>query len=377
MIAGVVGCLSNARRAKPRMEEAVHEQQPDNAPRPEDSTLRRTDFGADMSDRLSLGVVMPTRNSAALLPRHVAGLRNWLDLADQVVVVDSFSTDGTLEALRRDIKHPNLEFLSHPPGLYQSWNFGIQRLTTDYAYIATVGDTITRKGLQLLAATARSLQCDAVISKPEFQDLKGQPVEIVWPIDDIIATLGIEVPRRLNRLEALVFACVHAAGALTGSCASDLFRTSVLKRFPFPTDFGTAGDGAWGLMHAAEISWGVVPGRFSTFVLHPPNASPTEKQTYVNARRADEVLSETVSAWRRAGVVTEEELALARWSELSTALTQFLNAKTQFDQCRKESFPWILKPKAWQTRIRRQHSLAKLRTIKGRALGSLPTALPH
>ena len=377
MIAGVVGCRSNARRAKTRMEEAVHEQQPDNIPRLEDLTLRRTDFGADMSDRLSLGVVMPTRNSAALLPRHIAGLRNWLDLADQVVVVDSFSTDGTLEALRREIKHPNLEFLSHPPGLYQSWNFGIQHLTTDYAYIATVGDTITRKGLELLAATARSLQCDAVISKPEFQDLDGQPVEIVWPIDDIIATLGIEVPRRLNRLEALVFACVHAVGALTGSCASDLFRTNVLKRFPFPTDFGTAGDGAWGLMHAAEISWGVVPGRFSTFVLHPPNASPKERQSYVKARRADDLLCEAVSAWRQSGAVTDAELAQAHWSEMSAALRHFLNAKAEFDRHRKESFPWVLKLKAWQTRIRRQASLAKLHKLKRRAFGSLLPAPRH
>src|SRR6266496_2720475 len=140
---------------KIRMEEAAYKQQPGNVSRPENSTLRPTNCGAGVSDSLSLGVVMPTRNSAALLPRHIAGVRNWLDLADQVVVVDSFSTDGTLEALRREIKHPNLEFLSHPPGLYQSWNFGIQHLTTDYTYIATVGDTITKEGLRSLAATAR------------------------------------------------------------------------------------------------------------------------------------------------------------------------------------------------------------------------------
>jgi glycosyltransferase involved in cell wall biosynthesis len=57
-------------------------------------------------------------------------LRSWLDLAQEVVVVDSESSDGTVEFLQSELRHPNLRFLSHPPGLYQSWNFGIRNLNT-------------------------------------------------------------------------------------------------------------------------------------------------------------------------------------------------------------------------------------------------------
>jgi len=124
------------------------------------------------------------------------------------------------------------------------------------------------------------LKADVVISKPRFRHEDGRPAaDIAWPIDDIITTLGMTVPRKLAKLEAVIFALVHANGALLGSCASNVFRTEVLRRFPFPTDFGTAGDGAWGLQHAAEVAWGVMLEKFSSFLLHPTNASAAERRS--------------------------------------------------------------------------------------------------
>ena len=70
------------------------------------------------------------------LQRHVEGLNGWLDLAQEVVVVDSFSTDGTVEYLRRHLKHPAVTYITHPPGLYASWNHGITQITAKYVFIA-------------------------------------------------------------------------------------------------------------------------------------------------------------------------------------------------------------------------------------------------
>src|SRR5579871_4067780 len=103
---------------------------------------------------LPLGVVIPVKNSRPALPDHVAGLREWLAEAEQVVVVDSESTDGTVEYLREHLQHPRLTFTSHPPGLYASWNHGIAQIQSRYVYLATAGDTITRKGLGRLVETA-------------------------------------------------------------------------------------------------------------------------------------------------------------------------------------------------------------------------------
>jgi len=318
---------------------------------------------------LPLGAVIPTKNSMPYLPRHVEGLKGWLDLAAEVVVVDSHSTDGTVDFLRANLTHPKLRFTNHPPGLYASWNHGIAQIRSKYTYIATTGDTITRDGLCKLNAVADSLDCDVVISKPTICGPAGQMLpDTSWPIDDIIATLEIVQPRRLHQLEAVVFAAAHPHGALTSSSASGLFRTETMQRHPFPTDFGTAGDGAWGAQHAAEVRWGVVSDRFSTFLLHPTNASAEEKRSYAGARRMDAVLRDAAGTWRSNGTIRDEDLALMKWSALLDVLTGFLDAKDKFDRLRRGSLPWSLNPAAWLARSQRNRLFTRLQELKRAAL---------
>ena len=316
----------------------------------------------------SLGVLIPTRNSATLMPDHIAALNRWVEVADEVVVMDSFSTDGTVEMLQERLRHRNIRFCSHPPGLYASWNAGLQELTADYAYISTVGDTITGEGIQTLLSAATSLQADVVISKPVFRRPGGEEVAMEWPVDDIIRSLRVTAPRRLHPLEVITFAAVHAAQALSGSCASNVFRTQVLQRFAFPTEFGTAGDGIWSLQHAADVTWGVVPEKCSTFLMHPTTLSQAENRLKPGAARVDTVLRTAVDAWRRTGVVTEADLAVIEWDEMERALTGYLDAKTGFDRFRKARWPWILHPLAWQTRLRRDQMRKRLAALKGQAL---------
>jgi hypothetical protein len=324
-----------------------------------------------MSQGTSLGVLVPTRNSAVLLPAHLSAMQSWLDLAEQVVVVDSFSTDGTEALLRHGIRHPALRVLSHPPGLYASWNAGLQVITTRHVYISTVGDTITRAGLEQLLDTARRLETDVVISKPAFQRPNGDAVDATWPIDDIVRSLGVTKPRRLQRLEAVVFACLHATGALTGSCASDLFRIDTLKRFPFPTEFGTSGDGIWSVRHAAQVSWAVVPDIFSTFLLHATGASQAENPCHLDAPRADDVLRNAARRWVEEELVSEAELRQLDWDGFQTALTAYLNAKIAFDRYRKNWCPWVVNPWAWRVMTIRTRSRATLESLKQKALRSL------
>ena len=322
---------------------------------------------------LSIGVVIPTKNSMPYLPGHLEKMRAWQSLVEEIVVVDSFSSDGTVEFIRSNLSHPRVKFLTHPPGLYESWNRGIGEIGSHHLYIATVGDTIARDGLERLARVAETLACDVVISKPDFRDTAERTLpDVLWPIDDVIGTLGITAPRKLDKLEALVFTAVHATGALLGSCASNLFRTEILKRFPFPTDFGTAGDGAWGLMHAAEVAWGVVPERFSIFLIHPANTSAAERQASHLARRRDEVLRAAMESWRRNGIISDQELAEAGWSDLMRGLTSYLDAKENFDQNRRSAFPWILNPRAWRNRVRRDGLAEQLHTLKRRGLRACP-----
>jgi hypothetical protein len=318
---------------------------------------------------LPIGVVLPTRNSAVYLPQHLESMRSWVDLVQEIVVVDSFSTDGTLELLKGGLKHERLTVLTHPPGLYQSWNHGIAKITTPYVYISTVGDTVTREGLQRFCQTAQKLECDVVLSKPNFFSPEGNRLrDIHWPIDEIISSLSIKRARRLKKTEAVLCALTSSGGAMTGSCASDLFRTKALQQYPFPTEFGVAGDGAWGIKYAAYLSWAVEPERFSTFLNHPQNVSQPDKQKEVRSIAWEELARKSVEAAKRDGALTGEECADLRIEELLETLADYQLEKTGFDVCRKGGFPWILNPGAWGTRVRRNQASEKLREIKRQVL---------
>lgn len=322
----------------------------------------------------SLGVVIPTKNSLAYLPQHLERMAEWLDLAAEVVVVDSFSSDGTVEYLRNHLRHPKARFLTHPPGLYASWNHGITQISAKYVYISTIGDLITRAGLQRLLETGEALGCDVVLSKPRFRAPDGQPLpDIDWPIDEIIRALDITRPRRLHKLEAVLFAMTNLTAALTGSCASDMFRTEVLQRYPFPSDFGTIGDGPWGLRHAADLVWAVLPERFSSFLKHPSNASEAEKSSYAQASRLDQVAREAVAAARQAGTLVADELAQLQLEDLLLAVSAHLDSKSRFDQLRKSKLPWILQPQAWRIRSARNRAATQLQALKTQALRAIAT----
>lgn len=317
---------------------------------------------------LPIGVVLPTKNCAGLLPEHLSAMRAWLPLVEQVVVVDSFSNDGTLELLHGELTHRNLQFLQHPPGLYASWNCGIRNISARYVYIATAGDTISREGLESLLHAAESLEADVVLSKPRFCQADGTEVsDLLWPIDEIIDALQITRPTRLTRMQALVAALCSGTSALTGSCASDLFRTSALQRFPFPTEYGTAGDGAWGIQNAAELVWAIVPGRFSRFVRHTSNASSAERARYLSAPRLDSLARHTVQNGLADGLFTAEEIARSGVQDLLDHFSEFLEAKNRFDQKRRKPVPWILSPQAWRARSYRNRSNVRFTELKTRA----------
>jgi hypothetical protein len=303
---------------------------------------------------LQFGVVIPTKNSMKYLPGHVANLQAWIDLAEQVVVVDSFSTDGSVAYLKEKLRHPDISFVQHPPGLYASWNFGIGHVRSEFCYISTVGDSITRAGLDHFVATAARLNCDVLVSRPEFVDEAGQPCAgPTWPMDEVIGRLKLNEPARLPSAIVVATALTHTGGALTGSCASDLFRTEVLQKNPFPLAFGAAGDGAWSLQHASCLTWAVTPEKFTTFRLHPPTASASEVEVGKTADNFAPLTRTIILDWLESNAhdaSVEERDDIRRLLALTTELAAL---RERCHCLRKAKWPWILNPSAWTARSRR------------------------
>jgi glycosyltransferase involved in cell wall biosynthesis len=316
-----------------------------------------------------ISVLVPTRNSISLLPKHIEGLRPWLDLAQEVVAVDSHSTDGTREFLERELQHPNLRVLTHPPGLYQSWNFGIAQCRAKYIYVSTVGETITRSGLEQLLATADALRADVVISPPRMVKMSGDAKDKTWPIHWLIEALDLKRPWMMAGSKAQLFAVANLRRGILGSSASNLYRADVLKRFPFRTDFGTAGDLAWGLEHAGAMRIAVLPEPISTFVFHPKSYARSDYAVADFARKCLEVARQAVQrkAWTPSHASGPDEALI---EELLRAWERHLLAKETVE-AEKRSALWLLKPGAWQAHAARRRALAKVEELRKAALVQL------
>ncbi|HWD20740.1 MAG TPA: glycosyltransferase family A protein [Verrucomicrobiae bacterium] len=316
----------------------------------------------------SLGVLIPTRNSAALLPAHLESMAEWIDLADEIVVVDSASRDGTLELLRQALAGRPARFLAHPPGLYQSWNFGLQNIGAKYVYISTIGDAITRPGLEHLRQLAAQTPCDAVLSKPRFVTEAGEPApEQRWPIDDVFERLTFPESVVLTPADQLIFSLTNLHGALLGSSASNLYRTACLRERPFPVDFGTVGDGAWVMQNMLDVRLVATRGRFSTFRFHEKSYSLADYQVDSLSLKLFRLAQQSLRQ-RAADPRVAQWLQELRWPELEAAMEISFADHACLESHRHKSIPWFFHGAAWRARARRNDAENLIRAIKDEIL---------
>ena len=324
-------------------------------------------------DPLPVSVLIPTRDSMPHLPRHAQRLNEWLARAAEVVVVDSHSGDGTVDFLRRELKHPGVRFLSHPPGLYESWNFGIAQLTAPFTYIATVGDCIVGEQIAALAALAEERQADVVISPPRLISPGGQLLRRRWPIHEFLEQRPLTAPRLLAAEEAFLWHALSVPGSLLGSSASNLYRTTALQERPFPTAFRHAGDTAWALQSSPHTRTVIAPQVESEFLVHPrtarhrPEAEMTVRQKLHALARETFLAARAQGRWPGLAAMAEELNQF--WDEMDRALT----ANNDYAAQRKTPL-WFLRPTAWQARSRRERHVRRARAVRSSLLLKSATA---
>lgn len=218
---------------------------------------------------LPVTIIIPTRNCRPELERHLDAVERCFESAAQVIAIDSESTDGTFELLGRRLSRIGASIVSHPPGLYQSWNAACALATAPWTYFSTIGDTIAPEGLNELWSVAEQLGADVVISPPRMLQQDGlTPADTRWPIHHFCEAMGAEaLPRLLSRLETVTGLCSFGSASMLGSSAANLYRSPLLQQRPFPVEFGHAGDTAWALQNCASLRVAILPRAVSDFCL--------------------------------------------------------------------------------------------------------------
>lgn len=232
---------------------------------------RKGEDGAS-EGKLPITAIIPVFNCGHRMQDHMEKSMEWLPEVAEIVVVDSNSADDTLAIIKQCAGHLNPRIISHPPGLYASWNRGVAEAACPFVYFSTVGDYITLEGLEKLLHTMQELRADVVISPPEFTfestDLQRKYKGRTWPIHDIIARLKLNEPELMDPELLYDFILVYLDMAILGSSASNLYRSSMLKEKPFSDAFHSVGDSAWMIEHNFEIRTAIYPETFSTYLFH-------------------------------------------------------------------------------------------------------------
>jgi glycosyltransferase involved in cell wall biosynthesis len=232
-----------------------------------------------MTSRLAdISVIIPTKDCRELLANSIPLWKELIGVVKEIVVVDSHSVDGTLETLKQELGD-GARFISHPPGLYQSWNAGIRELRGEYTYISTVGDVITPAGLTTLLEAGHHLGADVVFSPPRIVDQSANVLKPKWPVHRLVRHFKSGGAHLLNRKQMVAANIAFFPGTLIGSSASNLYRTEFLQSRPFPTVFGSEGDSAWAIKNGLSAKWAIVPTETADFVKHARPNEPGRRKT--------------------------------------------------------------------------------------------------
>ncbi|MDQ8195154.1 glycosyltransferase family A protein [Coraliomargarita sp. SDUM461004] len=250
-----------------------------------------------MKPVLPITAIVPSFNCVGRINSHLDAMMNWLEHVAEVIVVDSYSKDGSYERLQQALSpYPHVRWIQCPPGLYQSWNRGIHAATQPYLYFSTIGDTITLEGLERLYHYIHNEQLDVIVSPPRLVADNTVKDAKPWPIHEIIQAYQLN---QFTRMPPKLVACLslyYLQSSLLGSSASNLYKTQTLQKSPFPTDHSRTGDSAWLIKQAPHIQFGLLPDCYSTFLIHEQENNSTKNRGKIARLQCAQLAYETYIA---------------------------------------------------------------------------------
>ena len=288
----------------------------------------------------SISVVIPVYQCAERLPAHSDCLRMLSPMVHELIWVITESPDGSHQVAREAATKLGGQVLDVPRGLYQAWNSGIARATGEFIYISTVGDTITLEGLNALSICLHKNEADVVFSPPIVLPTTRANLKRLrsWTVFKWAKILQRYAGGRLPKEKAFLLQILSGASGLLGSCASCLFRASLLQSRPFPSEYHHYGDTAWTFRNLPEISLAFHTHPVARFIMH------------------DEDAARTIDKGQIYHLI--KELGTRLQPRLTSAVDEYVHACVKIDLIRdpKPRFGWWWILTAWKERIIRNRA---------------------
>ena len=225
-----------------------------------------------------VSVLLPTLNTRTYLQERLDSIRNQTLQNIEVIIADSYSDDGSWEILQKfAASYPQVILcVQIPRGLYQAWNFCIEKASGKYIYIATSDDSMAPYCLEEMVASLEAHpECDLCDSMIRLIDGDGNEIP-EFDRKYIAHHWHTDSPRNVAHIRYAPYDYYYHLGGKTvyTSITQLLIRRTLFKKTGlFPTDFGCSADYLWGLRAALHANVFFCPKKLASWRIHEDQAT--------------------------------------------------------------------------------------------------------
>jgi len=226
-----------------------------------------------------ISILLPNLNGADFLHHRVDSILKQSFTDWEVIVVDGFSTDNSLEIIRKLINNDKRWriYQEEPRGIYQAWNSCLSNARGDFIYIATSDDTMDDTFLEKMSkALEQNPSCGLAMCAIDFIDQHGEslPKDKNWssfPAPIHLKSLFARCHVRKAPLDGILSFTLHN---IYHSTTQLLVRKSTYDLVgPYRTDLGSGADFEWSMRVGLSVDCVYLPEKLATWRVHHMQAS--------------------------------------------------------------------------------------------------------
>ena len=237
----------------------------------------RLNFKSVNAGHPKVSILLPSLNTFLFLEERFNSILNQTLQDWELIVVDSYSDDGSWQLIQSYANQDNRIRISQAPreGVYAGINSCLEQARGKYIYIATSDDTMTPDCLEkMVSALETHPNCDIAHCCLSIIDETGQQAQKQWKVWDKTKFFGEYIDQQHIRLAPYDGILHCALGTLYSSLTQLLIRRKVFERVgDFRTDFGSHGDFEWGIRAGFTSNTIHVPYYLATWRVHSKQAT--------------------------------------------------------------------------------------------------------